>query len=102
MKSLALSALIAVLATFECRAQAVGLASYYTYSSGLVGAHRTYPVGSHVRVTNLSNGRSTTVVIVGRGPFVPGRIIDLSTAAADELGFRQAGVAKVQIELVQQ
>jgi rare lipoprotein A len=102
MKYLAFSVLVGLAAITECRAQAVGLASYYTYSSGYVGAHRTYPVGSHVRVTNLSNGRSATVVIVGRGPFINGRIIDLSTAVADALGFRQAGVAKVKIELVKE
>jgi rare lipoprotein A len=103
MKSIALSVLIAVLAVGECQAQAVGLASYYNYSAsaGLVAAHRTLPVGAHVKVTNLGNGKSTTVVIVGRGPFVPGRIIDVSKSAAEALGFRQAGVAQVRIETVQ-
>jgi rare lipoprotein A len=53
-----------------------------------------------VRVINLANGRETTVVIVGRGPFTHRRIIDVSTSAADVLGFRQAGVARVKIEVV--
>ena len=50
--------------------------------------------------TNLKNGRTATIVIVGR-PFVPGRIIDVSTNVADILDFRQAGEAIVQIEVVQ-
>jgi rare lipoprotein A len=54
-----------------------------------------------VKVTNLKNGRTATVVIVGRGPFIRGRIIDVSTNVADILDFRQAGEAIVQIEVVQ-
>ena len=101
MKRVVLSALIALSAIAECRAQAVGLASYYSYSrGGYVAAHRTLPIGSQVRVTNLGNGRTAMLVIVGRGPFVGGRIIDVSTAAADALGFRGAGLARVKIELV--
>ena len=64
----------------------------------MVAAHRTLPFGTHVRVTNLDNGRSAVVTIVDRGPFVRGRIIDVSTNAADALGFRRAGVARVVIE----
>ncbi len=51
-----------------------------------------------MRVTNLDNGRNTVVTIVDRGPFVRGRIIDVSTVAADVLGMRQAGVAHVRLE----
>jgi rare lipoprotein A len=54
-----------------------------------------------VKVTNLNNGRTAIVVIVGRGPFVPGRIIDVSTHVADILDFRQAGEAIVQVKVVQ-
>jgi rare lipoprotein A len=77
-----------------------GIASYYRYphSNGLIAAHRTLPFGSQVKVTNLDNGRTTVVKIVDRGPFIRGRIIDVSTSAAVALGFRQAGVAHVQIE----
>jgi len=77
-----------------------GIASYYAYphKGGLIAAHRTLPLGSQVRVTNLVNGRTTVVKIIDRGPFVRGRIIDVSTAAASALGFRQAGVAPVRIE----
>ena len=76
-----------------------GIASYYHNPryGGLIAAHRTIPLGSRVRVTNLDNGRSAIVKIVDRGPFVRGRIIDVSTAAAGVLGFRASGTAHVQI-----
>jgi rare lipoprotein A len=84
-----------------------GKASYYggkgrTASGGRVGqmtaAHRSLPFGTRVRVTNLNNGHSATVTINDRGPFVSGRIIDVSTGAAGVLGMRGAGVAKVRVE----
>jgi peptidoglycan lytic transglycosylase len=79
-----------------------GLASYFQYSRypGLNAAHRSLPIGTQVRVVNLDNGRSAVVTIVGRGPFIRGRIIDVSTEAAVALGFRQAGVAHVRIEQI--
>jgi len=64
-------------------------------------AHRSLPLPSFVRVTNLENGRSLVVRVNDRGPFKPGRIIDLSWAAAKKLGYVKQGVAKVRIELVQ-
>ena len=85
----------------------VGKASYYalkghTASGGHVGAytaaHRTLPFGSKVRVTNLNNHRSVVVTINDRGPFTGGRVIDVSSRAADSLGFRMAGVARVKVE----
>lgn len=60
-------------------------------------AHKTLPFGTHVRVTNLRNGRSTVVRINDRGPFVEGRIIDLSYASAREVGLVGPGVADVRI-----
>jgi rare lipoprotein A len=57
-------------------------------------------MGSQVRVVNLANGRSVVVTIVGRGPFIRGRVIDVSTEAAVALGFRQAGVAHVRIDQI--
>ena len=63
-------------------------------------AHRTLPLGSIVRVTNLSTGQRTLVRINDRGPFVEGRIIDLSLAAASEIGIRRAGVARVRVEVM--
>jgi len=66
----------------------------------LTAAHRTLPFGTEVRVTNLSNGKSTVVRITDRGPFVEGRIIDLSMAAARELDSIGAGVVPVHLEIL--
>ena len=63
----------------------------------LTAAHRTLPLGTYVRVTNLKNGRSVVVKINDRGPFVRGRIIDLSYAAARRLGMVRDGVVPVEI-----
>ena len=63
---------------------------------GLTAAHRTQPFGTRVRVTNRRNGRSVVVRINDRGPFVRGRIIDLTPAAARALGF--SGTAPVQVD----
>ncbi len=65
-----------------------------------VAAHRTLPFGSVVRVTNLDNGRQTEVRIIDRGPFVEGRVIDLSLAAARALDMVASGVARVRLELL--
>jgi rare lipoprotein A len=64
----------------------------------LTAAHRTLPFGTRVLVTNMHNGRSVTVRINDRGPFNRGRIIDLSTAAARELGMIVSGTAMVSVE----
>jgi rare lipoprotein A len=63
-------------------------------------AHRTLPMPSMVRVTNLENGRSIVVRVNDRGPFKNGRIIDLSTRAAQLLGFHRQGTAKVMVEIL--
>lgn len=78
----------------------LGIASYYQnpHYRGLIAAHRSLPFGTRVRVSNLDNGRSAIVKIVDRGPFIRGRIIDVSPAAASVLGFRSAGLAHVRIE----
>lgn len=65
--------------------------------SELTAAHKKLPFGTKVKVTNLNNGKTVTVRINDRGPFVAGRIIDLSKAAAKEIGMVQAGVVKVKI-----
>jgi rare lipoprotein A len=65
--------------------------------NAMIGAHRFLPFGTKVRVTNLDTDRSVTVRIDDRGPFVRGRIIDLSVAAARRLGMRQSGVAHVRL-----
>jgi len=67
----------------------------------LTAAHRTLPLGTRLRVTNVDNGRSVVVRVNDRGPFVDGRVIDLSRAAARELGVRGAGVITVRIEVLE-
>lgn len=66
----------------------------------LTAAHRTLPFGTLVRVTNLQNGRSIVVRINDRGPYIQGRIIDLSYAAARQLGMYQQGVIQVKVEIL--
>ncbi len=68
--------------------------------SALAAAHRTLPFGTRVRVENLSNGREVIVKINDRGPFVGGRIIDVTRAAAEELGMIKSGIAKVRVSVV--
>ncbi len=79
-----------------------GIASYYQNPrfGGMIAAHKSLPFGTRVRVVNLDNGRSAILKIVDRGPFIRGRIIDVSPAAASALGFRQAGLAHVRLERV--
>jgi len=66
--------------------------------NAMTAAHLTLPMGTMVRVTNLTNNQSVVVKITDRGPFVRGRIIDLSLAAAKATGVYRAGVAKVKVE----
>lgn len=68
--------------------------------SQLTAAHKTLPFGTQVRVTNLNNGRSVVVRINDRGPFKPGRVIDLSRAAAERVGMISSGTAPVSLELL--
>ena len=63
-------------------------------------AHKTWPMDTMVRVTNLENGKSTVVRINDRGPFVKGRVIDCSYAAGKDLGLDKSGIAKVKLEVV--
>ena len=67
----------------------------------MTAAHRTFPLGSIVRVTNVKTGHAALVRITDRGPFIPGRIVDLSLAAARKLDVWQPGVAPVKVELMQ-
>jgi rare lipoprotein A len=66
----------------------------------LTAAHPKLPLGSYVKVTNLHNGRAVVVKVNDRGPIVPGRIIDLSYAAARVLLFQDRGVQRVRLDLV--
>jgi len=67
----------------------------------MTAAHRTFPLGSIVRVTNLKTGHTALVRITDRGPFIPRRILDLSLAAAHKLDVYQPGVAEVRVELME-
>jgi rare lipoprotein A len=67
----------------------------------MTAAHRTLPLGSIVRVTNLKTNHSALVRITDRGPFIPGRIIDLSLAAARKVDIYQPGVGQVRVEVMQ-
>ena len=66
----------------------------------LSAAHKSLPLGTKVRVTKLSNGKSIIVRINDRGPFIKGRIIDLSRRAAKDLGIIHSGIAKVKVEVL--
>lgn len=101
--------LLVVAVVLMVTAAQAGTASYYwqgqkvacggKFNPGaLTAAHRTYPCGTKVRVTNKRNGRSVVVTINDRGPFVKGRIIDVSLAAAKILGMTKAGVVPVVVE----
>lgn len=90
-----------------------GIASYYwqpqRVASGgwfnpkaMTAAHKTLPFGTKVKVTNARNGRSVHVTINDRGPYIAGRIIDLSDAAAGAIGMKSAGVVPVKVEVVDQ
>ena len=88
-----------------------GLASFYTEGTQtangerfdtheLTAAHPTLPFGTRLRVTNVATGKSVTVRVNDRGPFVPGRVVDVSYAAAETLGMVEGGVAKVKLDVV--
>src|SRR5438128_1777770 len=102
---------IFILASCSHKITETGRASYYadkyngrktsngeTFSqSKLTAAHKTLPFGTKVKVTNLDNGKTITVKVNDRGPFVQGRIIDVSKKAAKKLDMLNAGVASVRI-----
>ena len=95
-------------------AQEEGLASFYharfhgkKSASGrmheadeYVAAHRTHRFGTFLRVTNLKNMRSAIVCVTDRGPYRKGRVIDVSSVVAEELGFKKQGLARVRVEEV--
>lgn len=70
--------------------------------NAMTAAHRTLPFGTRLKVTNLNNGQTTFVRVNDRGPYVGGRIIDLSVAAAKQIGSTHSGVARVKLEVVKQ
>lgn len=92
-----------------------GVASYYAHDfhgkltsngetfdmNSLTAAHRTFPFGTLILVTNLANNKTVTVRVNDRGPFVDGRVIDLSMGAAKVIGLIQTGTTKVRLEVMQ-
>jgi rare lipoprotein A len=68
--------------------------------SAYTAAHKTLPMGTKVRVTNQANGKSEVVTITDRGPYIKGRIIDVTIGSAERLGFRSNGIAPVKIEVL--
>jgi rare lipoprotein A len=101
---------IASLSTFAS-AKTTGWASYYSCCKltangerfnkhGLTAAHRKLPFGTKLRVTNLRTGKSVVVRVNDRGPFIKGRVIDLSLGAAKRIGLTKSGVAKVSFVVV--
>jgi rare lipoprotein A len=96
----------------KANSSAYGVASFYTEdewtASGerfntraMTAAHPTLPFGTKLRVTNVTNGRSVVVRINDRGPYVPGRVVDLSESAAESLGMVERGIVKVKLDVVQ-
>ncbi len=75
-----------------------GEASFYRAPHEMTCAHRSLPFGTRLRVTNLRNNRTAILTVADRGPFIRGRIVDVSIGAANVLGFRSAGVVPVRIE----
>lgn len=100
---------IAYLTVAPAYAAQSGIASYYWQPqavacggrfnpNALTAAHKTYPCGSRIRVTNKRNGKSVVVTVNDRGPFVKGRVVDLSLAAAKIIGMTGSGLAPVTVE----
>jgi peptidoglycan lytic transglycosylase len=96
----------------ETKASSYGLASYYAEGAqtasgetfnpnALTAAHPNLPFGTRLRVTDVATGRSVVVRVNDRGPFVPGRVVDVSYSAAASLGIIGRGTAKVKLDVVQ-
>ena len=95
----------------ESKVKSYGVASFYSEGAKtangesfnpneLTAANRTLPFGTRLRVTNVATGQSVTVRVNDRGPFVPGRDVDVSHSAAEALGMVDGGVAKVKMDVV--
>jgi rare lipoprotein A len=117
-RTLAAALLLSLVPGFALAAAAeTGIASFYGKNDGFHGgptasgerydrysmtaAHKTLPFNTRVRVTNLRNGKSVVVRINNRGPYTRGRVIDLSVAAARELGFYDRGLTQVRVDVVE-
>lgn len=105
--------ILLLLIGFSTLAAETGIASHYSTKTGyktasgerlndnsFTAAHKTLKFGTKVRVTNLNNGKSIVVRINNRGPFIKGRVIDLTRAGAKSLGFYDKGLARVKITVL--
>ena len=107
--------ILSCLLVASVKAEQVGIASHYSVrtnggtvtASGrklndnhMIAAHRTLRFGTKIKVTNLKNGKSVVLEIIDRGPYIKGRIIDVSQAAAKSLGFHKQGLTKVKVEKI--
>lgn len=105
--------ILLLLISFSALTAETGIASHYSTKTGFktasgerlndnsfTAAHKTLPFGTIVKVTNVSNGKTVNVRINDDGPHVKGRIIDLSQAAAKELGIIKKGISQVKIEII--
>lgn len=111
---LTLLAVLISVASFGIAQVQTGKASYYAdkfegsptasgekyRGSKMTAAHKTLPFGTKIRVTNLANNESVVLEVNDRGPFVEGRVLDVSKAAAEKLGFFNQGIADIKIEVV--
>lgn len=97
---------------FASKSASGGLASFYSEGTStasgekfdpnqLTAAHRSLPFGTRLRVTNTATGKSVTVRVNDRGPYVPGRVVDVSYSAAEALGMVRSGTANVKLDVVQ-
>jgi rare lipoprotein A len=111
MKRIILSALAAFLIVAPAQALTTGMASYYKSGRltangeafrpmGLTAAHRKFPFGTKLKVTFLKTGKSVLVRVNDRGPFIKGRVLDLSLGAAKMIGLHKSGVGKISFVVV--
>lgn len=111
MKRILISALAVLIFSAPAEALTTGMASFYKSGRltangehfkpmGLTAAHRKLPFGTKLKVTNLKNGKSVIVRVNDRGPFIRGRILDLSLGAAKVIGLNRSGVAKISFVVV--
>jgi rare lipoprotein A len=94
-----LGAVLNGIASFYWQPQRVAAGGWFN-PNAMTAAHKTLPFGTRVRVTHLGNGRSVDVKINDRGPYIAGRIIDLSKAAAGVIGMQGQGIAKVKVTVL--
>jgi rare lipoprotein A len=111
MKRIFISAIAALFLAIPAQAANIGMASFYKTGRltangerfqplGLTAAHRKLPFGTKLKVTNLKNGKSVLVRVNDRGPFIRGRILDLSLGAAKVIGLNKSGVAKISFVII--